>query len=99
MGAYYSGLASMAWAQLWQVTVVALAIGALAWLVGRRRPHLAYALLAVGNREMSNTAHLEQSFGHLQLGWRMGGRAARNRYPAGTFYVAPTADRGKNAGG
>ncbi len=44
MGAYYSGLASMAWAQLWQVTVVALAIGALAWLVGRRRPHLAYAL-------------------------------------------------------
>jgi WD40 repeat protein/beta-lactamase regulating signal transducer with metallopeptidase domain len=34
----------MAWAQFWQVTVVAMAAGALAWLVGRRRPHLAYVL-------------------------------------------------------
>ncbi|MCX7424117.1 MAG: hypothetical protein NTW96_00515 [Planctomycetia bacterium] len=44
MGDYGSGLAAMAWAQLWQVTVVALAVGAIALPLGRRRPHLAYVL-------------------------------------------------------
>lgn len=37
-------LAGLAWTQLWQVTAVALVVGALAWLVGRHRPHLAYVL-------------------------------------------------------
>lgn len=37
-------LAGLAWTQLWQVTAVALVVGALAWLVGRHRPHLAYLL-------------------------------------------------------
>lgn len=37
-------LSSLAWAQLVQVTAVALMAGLLARLVGRRRPHLAYVL-------------------------------------------------------
>jgi beta-lactamase regulating signal transducer with metallopeptidase domain len=38
------GLALMAWAQLWQVTIVALGIGAFVRLCCRDRPRLAYAL-------------------------------------------------------
>jgi beta-lactamase regulating signal transducer with metallopeptidase domain len=38
------GLARLAWAQLWQVTAVALAVGALVRCCCRDRPRLAYAL-------------------------------------------------------
>lgn len=37
-----SEIASPAWSQLWQVTALAAAVGALTWLCCRRRPHLAY---------------------------------------------------------
>src|SRR5262245_54823704 len=39
-----SDLASAAWAQLWQVTLVAIVLGAIARWGCRRRPHLAYLL-------------------------------------------------------
>lgn len=47
MGAFPIDLASMAWTQLWQLSLAALAVGALVRLVGRRRPHLAYVLWLV----------------------------------------------------
>jgi bla regulator protein BlaR1 len=37
-------IARLAWVQLWQVTVVALLIGAVVRLCARNRPRLAYAL-------------------------------------------------------
>jgi hypothetical protein len=37
-------IVSLAWAQLWQVTLAALVLGGAAWLTGRRRPRLAYTL-------------------------------------------------------
>ena len=40
----FDELVRLAWAQLWQVTVVALGIGALVRLCCRDRPRLAYAL-------------------------------------------------------
>lgn len=38
------GWAELAWSQLWQVTLVAIVVGLLAWRAGRKRPHLAYLL-------------------------------------------------------
>jgi bla regulator protein BlaR1 len=40
----FDGLARVAWAQLWQVTIVAVGIGTIVSLCGRNRPRLAYAL-------------------------------------------------------
>lgn len=40
----FDAFAYLAWAQLWQVTIVALAVGAIVRLCGRQRPRLAYAL-------------------------------------------------------
>ena len=40
-------LLGMAWAQLWQVTVLIVAVGLLVRVLCRRRPHLAYVLWMV----------------------------------------------------
>ena len=40
----FDALARLAWAQLWQVTIVALAVGTIVRLCCRDRPRLAYAL-------------------------------------------------------
>ncbi len=44
MSLQISSLGTLAWAQLWQVTAVAVAVWILVRLVGRKRPHLAYLL-------------------------------------------------------
>jgi beta-lactamase regulating signal transducer with metallopeptidase domain len=44
MNLEFDGLARVAWAQLWQVTIVAVGIGTIVSLCGRDRPRLAYAL-------------------------------------------------------
>lgn len=42
-----SAIGPLAWTQFWQVTVVALGVGLLVGLFGRRRPHLAHVLWLV----------------------------------------------------
>jgi beta-lactamase regulating signal transducer with metallopeptidase domain len=44
MTSHFDGLAPLAWAQLWQVTIAALCIGGIARLCCRNRPRLVYAL-------------------------------------------------------
>jgi beta-lactamase regulating signal transducer with metallopeptidase domain len=44
MTSHFDGLAHLAWAQLWQVTIVALGVGAIVRICCRDRPRLAYAL-------------------------------------------------------
>lgn len=44
MNGQFGNAAQLAWTQIWQVTIAALAIGILAKLLGKRRPHLSYLL-------------------------------------------------------
>ena len=75
MTSNFDGFALLAWAQLWQVTIVALGIGALVRLCCRDRPRLAYALwmLVVVKSivpPVSGVARPASSVGRWPAAWR-----------------------------